>query len=52
MRQYIKGWITQWDLLRLGGRDVVLVSGSIVSNDTEDATLAELPPAAPVAAIG
>jgi hypothetical protein len=41
MRQYIKGWITQWDLLRLDGRDVVLVSGSIASNYTEDATLAE-----------
>jgi P-loop Domain of unknown function (DUF2791) len=41
MRQYIKGWITQWDLLRLGGGDVVLVAGSIASNYTEDATLAE-----------
>ena len=41
MRQYIKGWITQWDLLRLDGGDVVLVSGSIASNYTEDATLAE-----------
>jgi hypothetical protein len=41
MRQYIKGWITQWDLLRLGGGDVVLLSGSIASNYTEDATLAE-----------
>ena len=41
MRQYIKGWITQWDLLRLDGGDVVLVSGGIASNYTEDATLAE-----------
>jgi hypothetical protein len=41
MRQYIKGWITQWDLLRLDGRDVVLVSDSIASNYTEDPTLAE-----------
>ena len=41
MRQYIKGWITQWDLLRLDGRDVVLVSGSIASNYTEDPTLTE-----------
>jgi hypothetical protein len=41
MRQYIKGWITQWDLLRLEGRDVVLVSGSIASNYTEDPTLTE-----------
>jgi P-loop Domain of unknown function (DUF2791) len=41
MRQYIKGWITQWDLLRLDGRDVVLISGSIASNYTEDPTLTE-----------
>jgi hypothetical protein len=41
MRQYIKGWITQWDLLRLDGSDVVLVSDSIASNYTEDPTLAE-----------
>jgi hypothetical protein len=41
MRQYIKGWITQWDMLRLDGRDVVLVSGSIASNYTEDSTLTE-----------
>jgi hypothetical protein len=43
MRQYIKGWITQWDLLRLDGRDVVLISGSIASNYTEDPTLTEPP---------
>ncbi|MDQ2801985.1 MAG: hypothetical protein M3Y41_04585, partial [Pseudomonadota bacterium] len=41
MRQYIKGWITQWDLRRLEGSDVRLVSGSIASNYTEDASLAE-----------
>ena len=41
LRQYIKGWITQWDLLRLEGGDVVLVSGTIASNYAEDATLAE-----------
>ncbi len=41
MRQYIKGWITQWDLLRLGGRDVVVVSDSIASNYIEDPTLTE-----------
>jgi hypothetical protein len=41
MRQYIKGWITQWDLLRLDGGDVVLISDSIASNYTEEATLAE-----------
>jgi hypothetical protein len=42
MRQYIKGWITQWDLLRLvGGVGVVLVNEGIASNYTEDVSLAE-----------
>ncbi len=41
LRQYIKGWITQWDLRRLGGGDVLLVADRIASNYTEDATLAE-----------
>lgn len=49
MRQYIKGWITQWDMLRLdrGGVDprdggvVELVDDSLVSNYVEDAALAE-----------
>ncbi|MEJ0019422.1 MAG: BREX system ATP-binding domain-containing protein [Acetobacteraceae bacterium] len=45
LRQYIKGWITQWDLLRLGGGGVTLIAGSIGSNYAEDATLAE--PSAP-----
>ncbi len=43
MRQYIKGWITQWDLQRLEGREVALVSGSIASNYAEDASLGEPP---------
>jgi len=41
MRQYIKGWITQWDLRRLDGSDVALISGSIPSDYTENAALAE-----------
>jgi hypothetical protein len=41
LRQYIKGWITQWDLRRLGVVDVSLVADSIASNYSEDATLAE-----------
>ncbi len=41
MRQYIKGWITQWDLSRLDGSAVRLISGSIASNYTEDASLGE-----------
>jgi hypothetical protein len=41
LRQYIKGWITQWDMRRLGAGDVALIAGSIASNYAEDATLAE-----------
>ncbi len=41
MRQYIKGWITQWDLRRLDGADVLLISGSIASDYTENAAMAE-----------
>ena len=43
VRQYIKGWITQWDLRRLGGSEVRLISGGIASNYAEDASLAEPP---------
>ncbi len=41
MRQYIKGWITQWDLRRLDGADVLLISGSIASDYTENTAMAE-----------
>ena len=41
LRQYIKGWITQWDMRRLGSGDVRLVAGSIASNYTEESALAE-----------
>ncbi len=41
MRQYIKGWITQWDLRRLDGANVRLVSGSIATDYTENAAMAE-----------
>lgn len=41
MRQYIKGWVTQWDLRRLDGAAVSLVSGGIASNYREDASLSE-----------
>jgi hypothetical protein len=42
MRQYIKGWITRWDLLRLvGGVGGALVDDRIVTNYAEDVTLAE-----------
>lgn len=41
VRQYIKGWITQWDLQRLDGHAVQLISDGIASNYAEDASLAE-----------
>ncbi len=41
LRQYIKGWITQWDLRRLVGSDVALISGGIASDYTENAALGE-----------
>jgi hypothetical protein len=43
MRQYIKGWITQWDLRRLEHSEVRLVSESMASNYAEDPNLAEPP---------
>ncbi len=44
MRQYIKGWVTQWDLLRLEGRDVVLVSELMENDYSENAALGEPAP--------
>jgi len=41
MRQYIKGWITQWDLRRLDGSEIRLISGSIATDYTENTTVAE-----------
>jgi len=41
MRQYIKGWITQWDLRRLDGSEIRLISGSIASDYTENTDVAE-----------
>jgi len=41
MRQYIKGWITQWDLRRLDGSEIRLISGSIASDYTENTAVAE-----------
>ncbi len=43
MRQYIKGWVTQWDMLRLDRGDVVLLDDAIASNYTEDEALTEAP---------
>jgi hypothetical protein len=41
LRQYIKGWITLWDLRRLGVGDARLAADSIATNYAEDGTLAE-----------
>jgi hypothetical protein len=41
MRQYIKGWVTQWDLLRLEGYRVALVSETMATDYTENAALGE-----------
>jgi hypothetical protein len=41
MRQYIKGWITRWDMLRLDHGTVVILDDGIDSNYAEDATLEE-----------
>jgi hypothetical protein len=41
LRQYIKGWITQWDLRRLQGRTVGLVSADLPTNYDENNTFAE-----------
>ncbi len=36
LRQYIKAWLTQWDLLRLTGADVAIVEQQIASDYRED----------------
>ena len=41
MRQYIKGWITQWDMLRLDRGNVLILDTEIASDYSEDATLEE-----------
>jgi hypothetical protein len=43
MRQYIKSWITQWDLHRLTGAGVAIVEEVVQANYDEDAGLA-VPP--------
>ncbi len=43
MRQYIKGWITQWDMLRLDRGNVLILDTEIAIDYTEDAMLEEPP---------
>jgi len=52
MRQYIKAWITQWDLQRLIGADVGIVEQSLGSNYREDALFGEVLPPAPEDELG
>lgn len=46
MRQYIKSWITQWDLQRLTGHGVAIVEETMATNYEVDEELAEPPPPA------
>ena len=39
MRQYIKGWITEWDMLRLTGNVTRIVEEEITANYSEDDSL-------------
>jgi len=41
IRQYIKGWITQWDLRRLDGSEVSLISCNIASDYSESTAVSE-----------
>ena len=44
MRQYIKAWITHWDMARLLGTDTGIVTDPLAPNYGEDETLAATPP--------
>ena len=46
MRQYIKSWITQWDLQRLTGQGVAIVEETMTVDYEEDATLSVAPQSA------
>ena len=52
MRQYIKAWITQWDLQRLIGANVGIVEQSLGSNYQEDALFGEVLPPPPEDELG
>jgi hypothetical protein len=43
MRHHIRGWITQWDMLRLEGRDAGIDVTPVVSGYEEDAALGHAP---------
>jgi hypothetical protein len=44
VRQYIKAWVTQWDMARLGDAGGAIVEGTLRSNYEEDADLSEAQP--------
>ena len=44
IRHHIRGWITQWDVLRLQGRTTALEHGTVETNYHETPDLAEPPP--------
>lgn len=44
MRHHIRGWITQWDVLRLQGRAAALEHGTVAVNYAETGDLDEPPP--------
>ncbi len=46
MRHHIRGWITQWDVLRLQGRATALELGTVAANYRETHDLDEAPAAA------
>ena len=43
MRHHIRGWITQWDVLRLQGRTTMLELGTVAANYRETSDLDEPP---------
>lgn len=45
MRQYIKTWLTQWDMARLYGATTAVVAETMAANYQEEAELSEAPPA-------
>jgi hypothetical protein len=45
MRHHIRGWITQWDVLRLQGRETLLELDTVASNYREMQELDEVPSA-------
>lgn len=46
LRQYIKSWVTQWDMLRLGDAGAAIVAEMMANNYDEDAGLSETQPSA------